>query len=162
MSGRVIGIPQRLSARCEMGRFMGPKKRQNFYPGDALVAEVLVRGANYRHRDSGGYDDVIDFIYRVLPPLPLKLPPIASCPVRSRSKPSILMLFPGLALSNLRTRAVPPCQRNEEERQPLRDTVFACSQCSVMSLNPTQFNAFSTAAPKVEFPPIVTPLRRRK
>lgn len=39
---------------------------------------------------------------------------------------------------------------------------FACSQCSVMFLNPTQFNAFSTAAPNVEFPPIVTPLRRRR
>lgn len=39
---------------------------------------------------------------------------------------------------------------------------FACSQCSVMFLNPTQFNEFSTAAPNTEFPPIVTPLRRRK
>jgi hypothetical protein len=39
---------------------------------------------------------------------------------------------------------------------------FACSQCSVMFLNPTQFNAFSTAAPSVEFPPIVTALRRRR
>lgn len=39
---------------------------------------------------------------------------------------------------------------------------FACSLCSVMFMNPTQFNAFSTAAPNVEFPPIVTPLRRRR
>lgn len=39
---------------------------------------------------------------------------------------------------------------------------FACSQCSVMFLNPTQFSAFSAAAPNIEFPPIVTPLRRRK
>lgn len=39
--------------------------------------------------------------------------------------------------------------------------IFACSQCSVMFLNPIQFNAFSTAAPNIEFPPIVTPLRRR-
>jgi hypothetical protein len=39
---------------------------------------------------------------------------------------------------------------------------FACSQCSVMFLNHTQFNAISTAAPNIEFPPIVTPLKRRQ
>jgi hypothetical protein len=39
---------------------------------------------------------------------------------------------------------------------------FACSQCSVMFLNPAQFNAFSSSAPNIEFPPIVTPLRRRR
>lgn len=39
---------------------------------------------------------------------------------------------------------------------------FACSQCSVMFLNPNQFNTYSTAAPNIEFPPIVTPLRKRK
>lgn len=39
---------------------------------------------------------------------------------------------------------------------------FACSQCSVMFLNPAQFNTFSTASPNVEFPPIVTPLRKRR
>lgn len=39
---------------------------------------------------------------------------------------------------------------------------FACSQCSVMFLNPTQFNTYSTAAPNVEFPQIVTPLRKRR
>jgi ribosomal protein L37AE/L43A len=38
---------------------------------------------------------------------------------------------------------------------------FACSQCSVMFLNPNQFNAYSTANPNIEFPPIVTPLRKR-
>lgn len=39
---------------------------------------------------------------------------------------------------------------------------FACSQCSVMFLNPAQFNTYSTAAPDIEFPPIVTPLRKRR
>jgi hypothetical protein len=37
---------------------------------------------------------------------------------------------------------------------------FACSQCSVMFLNASQFNVFSTTAPNIEMPPIVTPLRR--
>jgi hypothetical protein len=31
-----------------------------------------------------------------------------------------------------------------------------------MFLNPNQFNTYSTAAPNIEFPPIVTPLRKRK
>lgn len=39
---------------------------------------------------------------------------------------------------------------------------YACSQCSVMFLNPAQFNTYSTAAPNIEFPPIVTPLRNRR
>lgn len=39
---------------------------------------------------------------------------------------------------------------------------FACSQCSVMFLSPAQFDAHSTAAPNIEFPPIVTPLRKRR
>jgi hypothetical protein len=39
---------------------------------------------------------------------------------------------------------------------------FACSQCSVMFVNSSQFNAYSTAPPNVELPPIVTPLRRRR
>jgi hypothetical protein len=37
----------------------------------------------------------------------------------------------------------------------------ACSQCSVMFLNPAQFDANSTAAPNVEASPsVVTPMRR--
>lgn len=40
--------------------------------------------------------------------------------------------------------------------------LFACSQCSVMFLNPNQFNTYSTATPNIEFPPIVTPLRKRR
>jgi hypothetical protein len=36
----------------------------------------------------------------------------------------------------------------------------ACSQCSVMFLNASQFDAHSTANPSVELPPIVTSLRR--
>jgi hypothetical protein len=37
----------------------------------------------------------------------------------------------------------------------------ACSQCSVMFLNPTQFDANSMAAPNVEVSPtVVTPMRR--
>jgi len=39
---------------------------------------------------------------------------------------------------------------------------FACSQCSVMFLNPTQFNALGHANPNVEMPPIVTPLRKSR
>jgi hypothetical protein len=39
---------------------------------------------------------------------------------------------------------------------------FACSQCSVMFLNPSQFNTYSTAAPNIEFPPIVTRLRKQR
>lgn len=39
---------------------------------------------------------------------------------------------------------------------------FACSQCSVMFLNPAQFNMYSTAAPNVELPPIVTPMRKHR
>jgi hypothetical protein len=39
----------------------------------------------------------------------------------------------------------------------------ACSQCSVMFLNPAQFGANSTAAPNVDVPPaVVTPMRRRR
>lgn len=38
---------------------------------------------------------------------------------------------------------------------------FACSQCSVMFLNPRQFNVFSTAALNVELTPTVALLRRR-
>lgn len=38
---------------------------------------------------------------------------------------------------------------------------FACSRCSVMFLNPTQFNALIDASPSIEMPPIVTPIRRR-
>ena len=39
---------------------------------------------------------------------------------------------------------------------------FACAQCSVMFVNATRFDAHSSAAPSIEFPPIVTPLRRRR
>ena len=39
---------------------------------------------------------------------------------------------------------------------------FACSQCSVMFLNPAQFDANSTANPSVEFSPVVTPMRRKR
>jgi hypothetical protein len=38
----------------------------------------------------------------------------------------------------------------------------ACSQCSVMFLNPAQFDVNSTANPSVQMPPVVTPLRRRR
>jgi hypothetical protein len=38
----------------------------------------------------------------------------------------------------------------------------ACCGCSAMFLNPAQFDANSTAAPNVEIPPAVTPLRRRR
>lgn len=38
----------------------------------------------------------------------------------------------------------------------------ACSQCSVMFLNPTQFDANGTANPSIETPPIVTSMRRRR
>lgn len=36
----------------------------------------------------------------------------------------------------------------------------ACSQCAVMFLNATQFDANGSANPNVEMPPVVTPLRR--
>jgi len=39
---------------------------------------------------------------------------------------------------------------------------YACSQCSVMFTNASQFNADSTAAPNEAPPDIVTPLRRRR
>jgi hypothetical protein len=39
---------------------------------------------------------------------------------------------------------------------------FACSQCSVMFLNPTQFNASGHANPNIEMSPIVTPLRKSR
>jgi hypothetical protein len=39
---------------------------------------------------------------------------------------------------------------------------LACSRCSVMFLNATQFDANSTVNPNVEAPPtVVTPMRRR-
>jgi len=38
----------------------------------------------------------------------------------------------------------------------------ACSQCSVMFLNPAQFDVNSTTNPSVEMPPLVTPIRRRR
>jgi hypothetical protein len=38
----------------------------------------------------------------------------------------------------------------------------ALSQCSVMFLNPTQFDANSTANPNVEMLPIVTPMWRKR
>ena len=39
---------------------------------------------------------------------------------------------------------------------------YACSQCSVMFLNPEQFNAFSDAAPNVEMPTVIALPARRK
>jgi hypothetical protein len=44
------------------------------------------------------------------------------------------------------------------------DTPFnACSQCSVMFLNPAQFVTNSTTAPNVEaLPAVVTPMRRKR
>jgi hypothetical protein len=40
---------------------------------------------------------------------------------------------------------------------------YACSRCSVMFLNPAQFDANSTANPNVEAPPaVVTPMRRKR
>lgn len=38
---------------------------------------------------------------------------------------------------------------------------FACSGCSVMFLNDRQFDAAGDANPCIEFPPVVTPLRRK-
>ena len=39
---------------------------------------------------------------------------------------------------------------------------YACSGCSVMFLNPEQFNAFGDAAPNVEMPTVISlPARRR-
>jgi hypothetical protein len=38
----------------------------------------------------------------------------------------------------------------------------ACSGCSAMFLNPSQFDANSTANPSIEMPPVVTQLRRRR
>ena len=38
---------------------------------------------------------------------------------------------------------------------------YACSSCSVMFLNPAQFNALSTAAPNIEMPRVVG-IRSRK
>jgi hypothetical protein len=35
---------------------------------------------------------------------------------------------------------------------------FACSQCSVMFLNPTRFNALSQAIASIGLPPVVTPI----
>jgi len=40
---------------------------------------------------------------------------------------------------------------------------YACSQCSVMFLNPAQWNAYGDAPANVEAPPsVVTPMRRRQ
>jgi hypothetical protein len=40
---------------------------------------------------------------------------------------------------------------------------YACSHCSVMFLNPAQWNIYSSAPANVEGPPdVVTPMRRRK
>ena len=40
---------------------------------------------------------------------------------------------------------------------------YACSSCSVMFLNPANFNADGSAAPSIEAPPtVITPLRRRR
>jgi hypothetical protein len=39
---------------------------------------------------------------------------------------------------------------------------LACSQCSVMFTNASQFDANSTANPNIEMPPLVTALRRRR
>jgi hypothetical protein len=40
---------------------------------------------------------------------------------------------------------------------------YACSQCSVMFLNPAQFDSDSTANANVEAPPaVVTPMRRKR
>jgi hypothetical protein len=38
---------------------------------------------------------------------------------------------------------------------------YACSGCSVMFLNPAQFNAYSNAAPNIEMPRVVA-LRSRR
>ena len=39
---------------------------------------------------------------------------------------------------------------------------YACSRCSVMFLNPEQFNAFGDAAPNVEMPTVISLPARRK
>jgi hypothetical protein len=39
---------------------------------------------------------------------------------------------------------------------------YACSRCSVMLLNPEQFNAFGDAAPNVEMPTVISLPARRK
>jgi hypothetical protein len=43
---------------------------------------------------------------------------------------------------------------------PYETPFHACSGCSAMFMNPTQFNVYSAANPSIEFP-TVTPLRRR-
>jgi hypothetical protein len=39
---------------------------------------------------------------------------------------------------------------------------YACSRCSVMFLNPEQFNAFGVAAPNIEMPTVIALPARRK
>jgi hypothetical protein len=39
---------------------------------------------------------------------------------------------------------------------------YACSGCSVMFLNPEQFNAFGSAAPNIEMPTVISLPARRK
>ena len=39
---------------------------------------------------------------------------------------------------------------------------YACSGCSVMFLNPDQFNALGSAAPNIEMPTVISlPVRRK-
>jgi hypothetical protein len=40
----------------------------NMHIGERMELQFKLRTTNNWHRDSSGYDDVIDFIYRVLPP----------------------------------------------------------------------------------------------
>jgi hypothetical protein len=52
-----------------------------------------------------------------------------------------------------------------KDRSPYLTAFFACSQCSVMFLNPQQWNGSASEQPgvNVEAPPaVVTPMRRRR
>jgi hypothetical protein len=53
------------------GRGTGPVARieiSNQHVGERMELQFKLRTAREWHRDSSGYDDVIDFIYKVLPP----------------------------------------------------------------------------------------------
>ena len=66
-----------------------------------------------------------------------------------------------MVLSRMRLRSV-AYRHGEAQNGALYTTSFyACSGCSVMMLNPEQFNAHGDAAPNIEMPRVVA-LRSRK
>jgi hypothetical protein len=67
-----------------------------------------------------------------------------------------------MALPDLQLRSLACRDREAQERALYTTSFYACSACSVMFLNPEQFNALGHAAPNIEMPTVISLSARRK